>query len=83
MSYLKSYLFSTWLHNTEMLLLHGAGNKFLELPAVELLETVFLQMILLSLFVACHLQYTPVPSNTSRIRGSRYGDVSIVIGHMG
>lgn len=81
MSYLKSYLFSTWLHNTEILLLHGAA-KFLELPAVELLETIFLQMILLSPFVACHLQYTPVPSNTSRIRGSRYGDVSI-IGHMG
>lgn len=51
--------------------------------AVELLETVFLQTVLLSPFVDCHLQYTPVPCNTSWIRDSWYGDVSMVIGHTG
>lgn len=50
---------------------------------MELLEIVFLQMILLSPFIDCHLQYTLVLSNTSWIRDSWYGDVSMVIGHMG
>lgn len=35
------------------MLLYGAGNKCLDLPAVGL------QMIFLSPFVVCHLQYTP------------------------
>lgn len=65
MSGLKSCLFSIWLQNIEMLLLYGAGNKWLDLPAVELLEIVFLQMILLSPFIDYHLQYTLVLSNTS------------------
>lgn len=83
MSCLNSCLFPIWLQNLEMLLVYEAGNKCLNFPAVELLETVFLQMILFSPFVACRLQYPPGLSNTSWIRDSWYGVVSMVIGHMG
>lgn len=72
---LKSCLFPVCLPQKE--------NKYLGLSAVGLLETGFLQMILLSPFVACHLQYPLVPSEPSWIRGSRYRDVCVLIGHVG
>lgn len=78
MSCLKSCLFSIWLQNIGMLPLYGTGNKCSSprtagdrFPANDFA------------FSLCHLQYTPVPSNTGWIRDSWYGDVSMVIGHMG
>lgn len=75
MSGLKSFLFSILLQQKE--------NNCLGLSAVELLEAGFLQVSLLSPFVACHLQYPPVPFDASWIRGSRFGDVCMLIDLVG
>lgn len=66
---LNFFLFSILLQQKE--------NNCLGLSAVELLETVFLQMSLLSPFVACHLRYPPVPFDASWLRGSWCGDVCV------
>lgn len=74
-SSLKFSPFSVWLQQKEKKCPGGSAE--------ELLETAFLQMVLLSPFVACHLQHPLVPSNASWIRGCRYGDVRLLIGRVG